>query len=1291
MKRIALFAALSFGLCLFATYAQASENTIVNGNFEAPLQSSIVTGWDLKTWNDDGVTSFFRDHEQFADGLFSVRLHAPTPDDSRIIQHLTVKPDTLYHISAMVRTEGVEAGAVGANLSAEGANQRSQDLHDTEDGGWRKISVWGRTGSKQTEMTLCLRLGFYGSLNKGTVWFDSVEVQEAQRAPAGETVIRLYTQPSKAPSSSLPAMLLMLIIAGIFFTASRKLLSTGGAIGARLIAFPNFNSTSKKDYAFIAVLAALALFKLISAGLFYGYNADIGTFSSWALNMAARGPWDFYQEGYFADYPPLYMYVLWVVGGLANLFKLQSGSFGFLVLLKLPSIIADFLSAWVLFRIAKRRGLGKEGAIGALLLLFNPVYLINSSFWGQVDSIFTLVLLLGIDALEDTERKERGYPLAGALYALAILLKPQALLVAPVGLAALICNARGKVLLKTIGAFILAAALPAIPFLIFKGPLYIFSLYGGTLGSYNYMSLNAFNLYTLMGLNWAPTSTKILGITGNTLAWALVLSSLIPIIVTIFKSRKDGVLLWAAGAIFLAFFTLAPKMHERYLFPMLIFTLAAAIISKDRRLWLIFILASLSAFINIFVTLELMVRARSSGVPGNHLALWICSAANLGLLVITLIIGWRIFVQGKIKPLEIKTVAIPATPEPPAGVKTDETPRNKKNKKGRRPKQEALLENNLLPRMEASASLKNTLLVSALTLIVLILGVSNLGSTKSPQEFWEPRNPGANASFDFGKQTKIDSIMWHHGLGTGTWHVELSPDNTNWMTVARLENDNRFGQFRWQEESVEKTGRFIRISKSTGSLQMNEIAIVSNGAVISPPTALELSEADAVHLFDEPDTVHLVSTWYNRMYFDEIYHARSAWEQLLGLDATENTHPPLGKLIIAVGIKIFGMNPFGWRVMGALFGALMIPFIYLIARRLLNSVLFGMLAAFLFSFDFMRFTQSRIATIDVYAIFFILASYAALLVWMQTNPFSGGRLRRAIPLLLSGIAVGLGAGAKWICLYADVGLAILFFAHLINQISVHRKSASTAINRWAIEQILVAIVCFVAIPIGLYIAAYIPYMLINNTGLEGIIANQKHMWSYHANVTAEHPYSSQWYTWPLMIKPMWYYSGASVMQEGMASTIIVYGNPAVWFTGLYGFFFIVASNLASLFRGNKSNSNDWPESWKRSRMYRGAGFFLITAALAQFLPWAIIPRKIVFIYHYFASVPFITISWVVMLHWLTELWKQEKNNDIALRTALISAAAALVFFIAFYPTLSGTPFPMGWAQSLKMIFPKIYF
>ena len=71
--------------------------------------------------------------------------------------------------------------------------------------------------------------------------------------------------------------------------------------------------------------------------------------------MAEGGPGAFYTSGFFADYPPGYMYVLWLTGGIAKLLGLSYGGSGHVLLTKMPAILCDLAAAYVVFRLADKR------------------------------------------------------------------------------------------------------------------------------------------------------------------------------------------------------------------------------------------------------------------------------------------------------------------------------------------------------------------------------------------------------------------------------------------------------------------------------------------------------------------------------------------------------------------------------------------------------------------------------------------------------------------------------------------------------------------------------------------------------------------------------------------------------------------------------------------------------------------------------------------------------------------------------------------------------------------------
>ena len=118
---------------------------------------------------------------------------------------------------------------------------------------------------------------------------------------------------------------------------------------------------------------------------------------------------------------------------------------------------------------------------------------------------------------------------------------------------------------------------------------------------------------------------------------------------------------------------------------------------------------------------------------------------------------------------------------------------------------------------------------------------------------------------------------------------------------------------------------------------MKEFALLDSSGNLIEPVSATPSEGQA--LFDEQQEVPERSSFRNGTYFDEIYHGRTGYEFVHHLNVYEWTHPPLGKVFISIGIRIFGMCPFGWRIVGTVFGIFMLPLIYLFAKKLLKKIL----------------------------------------------------------------------------------------------------------------------------------------------------------------------------------------------------------------------------------------------------------------------------------------------------------------------------------------------------------------
>ena len=391
------------------------------------------------------------------------------------------------------------------------------------------------------------------------------------------------------------------------------------------------------------LLAGALLIRIALAATMRGYAPDITTFSAWAAH-AADDLTSFYSPGYFADYPPGYIYVLWLVGKLRLLFSLDFNAPSFMVLLKLPAILADTAAVWLLYRLARQHWSGNAPIAMAALYAFNPAVIFDSAVWGQVDGVLTFFILLGVFLLE------RHPAAAAASFTAALLIKPQALIFAPLPILwfALRCLRRERHgwadLVTFTGAALVTFCLGIFPFAMHETPLWIVTKYGSTLASYPYATLNAFNFFALTGGNLASTGEKLLflpyGVWGNLFIVLIVLFAA----VVAFRGGEPS--RWWYLPLFLpaSVFVLSAKMHERYLFPALVLALGFAIVSRDRRGFILFAGFSVTQFLNAAAVLALSFR-NVYAVPRLDPLLLAVSLANVLLVFLLIMTGYRRYLR----------------------------------------------------------------------------------------------------------------------------------------------------------------------------------------------------------------------------------------------------------------------------------------------------------------------------------------------------------------------------------------------------------------------------------------------------------------------------------------------------------------------------------------------------------------------------------------------------------------------------------------------------------------------
>lgn len=991
-----------------------------------------------------------------------------------------------------------------------------------------------------------------------------------------------------------------------------------------------------------AVLIAGFAIRLIGAASYRGYEVDINCFLSWSDLIFQNGIGNFYSLDSFTDYPPGYMYVLFVIGGLRSMFGLAHSSMMSVVLTKLPAIFCDLVISGLIYKVAQKRMKETGAAILAGIFLVTPAVVLDSAVWAQVDSVFTLFIVLMCYLI--TEKKLIP---AYFVFAVGILIKPQSLIFTPVLIYGIVDqifiesyqqDARDVFFKKfwiNLGCGILAILMIGF-FMLPFGFMDAFAQYSETMGSYPYASVNAYNFWTMIGRNWSSQTEKLFGLTYQVWGMLSIVATVVFSAVIHFKSKdRHSKYYFTAALIVTCVFTLSVRMHERYVYPALALLLLSYAARPRKKLYLAYIFLGLGSFCNMAHVMLYYNPQNFDRMEAFPIYTGMVLVAVLIYLVYLAVTEYAGYVSGSEENMKIAEDALPL-------------PKKEKNR-------------NIIQTSETFVKLVkyDFICMAAITLVYAVIAFSNLGNKAAPVTGYSAVKQGAIV-LDFGQEVEIGGIWNFLGYQNNPKYVISYTSNPEqgWTEAFSTGQPWDAGSvFNWNETGVNIKGRYVWIAANTGVAQDSILELVFTDA--SGNMLLPANASDYRNLFDEQEFFTGRKTYKNSTYFDEIYHARTAYEMIHHLYCYENTHPPLGKIFIALGILMFGMNPFGWRFMGTLFGVLMLPIFYLFAKRLFKETWVSAVTTILFAFDFMHYAQTRISTIDVFVTLFIIAAYYFMYCYTRKS-FYDTRLRDTfIPLGLCGITMGISWACKWTGIYASAGLCVIFFLTMFQRFREYRYALKHPAgetggisHRSIIETFYKKFFCtigfccifFLVVPAVIYTLSYIPMSDGTDHGfIQRMLDNQRNMFNYHSGLESTHPYSSTWYEWPIMKRPIFFYSGQTA--DGLVEGISSFGNPLVWWAGIPAFAMVLYYAIK-----------------KRDKKCR----FLTFGYLSQFLPWVLIGR-VVFIYHYFPSVPFVALMIGYCMKRIVEIRPKWKNAMFAY------AAFAVVLFIMFYPVLTGIP------------------
>lgn len=1055
----------------------------------------------------------------------------------------------------------------------------------------------------------------------------------------------------------------------------------------------HFHNTGSRRSLLLLVFGGALLLRLLLAYTTHGFSNDIACFAAWADRIFTLGPGQFYSAEMFTDYPPGFMYVLYLIGALRSLLQIPYYSDLHILLLKLPAILCDIACGFLLYREAVKRlhFSDLQGIFAASAYLFQPAVILNSSCWGQVDSVYTLMIILMCLFL----MKGNLLP-AYAVYGLGVLLKPQMLIFTPVLLAGIWDHvflqdfSWRKFFYNLCGGLVVICGMLLLcaPF----GLTAAISQYTSTLGSYEYAAINAYNFWGLLGMNWVDQNTIFLFLPCKTWGTIVILLIVLFTFLIAARCRKEPSRYFCLGAfIILTMFLFSVRMHERYMYPGLALLLFCCLYRPSTPLWKCF---SGFAVLHFYNTANVLYHYDPQNYDRKAPIILLVSAGMLCCLYYFYKIIWKYYVHDE------TGTATNAKTQTATGRRSSGHTASTRSAAGlgQRLREYFLSPLEPIPSEERIHFTKPDLcLLLAIGILYSCFALYDLGDRKAPTTTYDMSGELQAIELEFPE----DALPVTMASYLAPWHQRhfgmdvKSNAEDSWTYLGEIILNN---VFTWQNVSlqdlltqatengtsdVSATTRYLRLSLTDNDASLIELVFLDANGNITRPL-----NADAYPtLFDESDLYPERYSFRNSMYFDEIYHARTAYEFLHGLPTYENTHPPLGKIFIALGVAIFGMNPFGWRIMGTLFGIAMLPFIYLLGKKMTRNTPAAALACFLFAFDFMHFTQTRIATIDVYITFFVIAMYYFMYYYCSMSFYDTPLYKTFVPLGLCGICMGLGIASKWTGIYAGCGLALLFFAHLLRRYreylyaKAHPGKSTNGMEHqqivkkfpdYTVKTIDFCLTFFVLVPAVIYLLSYLPFVDNSHPGLfDRMLTNQTSMFNYHSGLEATHPYSSSWYQWPTMVRPIWYYSG--YLTDAVKEGISAFGNPVVWWIGILAFIYIlyllIRNNafLCSLTGHTQTECSTDTATTLSHREYAAAAF-LAVGYLAQYLPWFFVTR-ITFIYHYFPSVPFV----VLMIVYSLMQWKKHMSDRTFIIVCCAYAAVAFALFLLFYPVLSGQP------------------
>ncbi|HEX5273767.1 MAG TPA: glycosyltransferase family 39 protein [Candidatus Rubrimentiphilum sp.] len=1003
----------------------------------------------------------------------------------------------------------------------------------------------------------------------------------------------------------------------------------------------------------------------------HGFKNDVESFEAWALTLTTHPLSQFYASTKFVDYPTGYFYILWIVGHIYSVIS-PHGNFDVLrVLVKMPAILMDLVDAALLYMLVRRYASERWALGAAAFFVLNPAVIFTSASWGQVDSVAAGLALAAAYLLLRSGDFLDGFawriPVAWVLLAYSLLIKPQAAALVPLFIvfAFVSPELRARRAIATGAGLVAAIALAfllTVPFHPTANPVtalsWLYQRYEIGKDVYAVNSVNAFNLWSIVHPFWEPDS-QLIAVWPQYL-WGVVLAgiALVLILVRYVQARTQEAFVEAAALSTLAFFMLSTRMHERYLFDGLLFTIAAAPIAR-RYAWAAAIF-SVTLLVNLFYSLNYLTVVVQSTPGVNPRDMWPLLTHPLSALNVLAFFYLGYVYLGQTAQ-DIPAPKAAASGEPAVPEAFLEPLRVLKGRAWFDPREG--LARMLWPVDYGLAALFGV--------VSFVLSFVN---------YWIPKEKIFDEIY-FARAA--EEYLSHKYIYENT-HPPLTKLIITVSTVL-FGGDNSHG---WRFLDV-VFGALAIVLIYIFAKRLTRSSLFASFAAI-------IFTADGMHFVQSriatPEGIVVVFALGTLYAFYRFWIASQstlrAYEPgtlaragisalaalaggfILGALVTLPFHQSRAAFVVTGFYLAFGLylllrlaivprllgrsGEFGsyaegsrlYRQSGAL--TLETPDGRTVRGKALQIAQDGLKA------EYERDGSVRYQTPDG------SATYTPGLVTTSELETQEGRHAGAW-LIVFTILLGALVASKWYGVMAyGVSFVVIAFVWAQRYWNVGKPKSWGNPYGFRLD---VAIAATVFLSMTVYALVWVPDFIrqIEIKNLTDLVYRQYSMFMYHDTLKATHPYASAFWTWPIDLRPIAYYwndsrTGIAAAQSTACcvSEIISLPNPLILWPGLACV--PIVGFLA------------WRE---RNKGYA----LLVIAYLLQWLPWARSPR-ITFIYHFYVDIPIIVLCNVIILQRIWQLGEASADGKWLSRVAVCGYVAAVVAaFIWFYPVLAAVPIP----------------